>query len=158
MHVHVSTSSGHLLLEKLPHTSLLLFLNCILSSKRRASAVPSTQAGYKRIARCVGHSSTITGIDWSKDSTKIMSNDQAYEVRGPLSVSVALLLVGLVSVLRDHNCVQHPHFTINFHRRSCTLTRAPASRSRRIRGTQSELVAKCTSERKYVLWPVPERH
>lgn len=38
------------------------------------------KAGYKRIARCVGHSSTITGIDWAVDSSKIMSNDQAYEI------------------------------------------------------------------------------
>ena len=35
---------------------------------------------WKRTVRCVGHSSTVTHVDWSTDSSKLMSNDQAYEL------------------------------------------------------------------------------
>lgn len=37
-------------------------------------------SGYLKAARCVGHSSTVTHIDWAKDSSILMSNDQAYEL------------------------------------------------------------------------------
>jgi len=37
-------------------------------------------AGYKRIAKLTGHSSTITHLDWSRDSSVIQSTDQAYEL------------------------------------------------------------------------------
>lgn len=36
--------------------------------------------GFAKIARCVGHSSTVTHIDWSSDSSVLMSNCQAYEL------------------------------------------------------------------------------
>ena len=35
---------------------------------------------YKRTMRCLGHSSTVTHLDWSADSSVIQSNDQAYEL------------------------------------------------------------------------------
>ncbi|KAG1660540.1 hypothetical protein FOA52_003891 [Chlamydomonas sp. UWO 241] len=37
-------------------------------------------SGYKLRTKISGHSSTITHIDWSADSTVLMSNDQAYEI------------------------------------------------------------------------------
>ncbi|KAK3262979.1 hypothetical protein CYMTET_28194, partial [Cymbomonas tetramitiformis] len=42
--------------------------------------VYSVDKDYKRIARCSGHSATITHLDWSVDSSTIMSNCGAYEV------------------------------------------------------------------------------
>ncbi|GAX81084.1 hypothetical protein CEUSTIGMA_g8518.t1 [Chlamydomonas eustigma] len=36
--------------------------------------------GYKRVTRCIGHSSTVTHFDWSADSSVLQSNDQAYEL------------------------------------------------------------------------------
>ncbi|KAG1660169.1 hypothetical protein FOA52_005269 [Chlamydomonas sp. UWO 241] len=40
----------------------------------------SVTRGYKRIARCTGHSATVRGIDWNDDSTFIMSNSNDYEM------------------------------------------------------------------------------
>lgn len=40
----------------------------------------SLQKGYQRIARCTGHSSSVRGIDWSIDSSIIMSNSNDYEL------------------------------------------------------------------------------
>lgn len=45
------------------------------------ASVHPALVSYKLRTRCVGHSSTITHLDWSLDSTVIQSNDQAYEVR-----------------------------------------------------------------------------
>ena len=36
--------------------------------------------GYKKIARCLGHSGVVTHLDWSADSRVIMSNSAAYEI------------------------------------------------------------------------------
>lgn len=36
--------------------------------------------GFVKLSRCVGHSSTITHIDWAADSSVLMSNCQAYEL------------------------------------------------------------------------------
>lgn len=40
----------------------------------------SLQKGYQRIARCTGHSASVRGIDWSVDSSIIMSNSNDYEL------------------------------------------------------------------------------
>jgi hypothetical protein len=56
-----------------PASCLPTLLVCLLHA-------PCLQSGYRRIARCVGHSSTVTHLDWSVDSSVIQSNDQAYEV------------------------------------------------------------------------------
>jgi len=42
--------------------------------------VYDARAGFKRIARCAGHSSTITSLDWSADGRVLMTTDRAYEV------------------------------------------------------------------------------
>ncbi|CAG9466595.1 unnamed protein product [Pedinophyceae sp. YPF-701] len=46
---------------------------------RLAEVAPGAWEG-KRTVRCVGHSSTITHMDFSVDGTLLMSNDQAYEL------------------------------------------------------------------------------
>lgn len=40
----------------------------------------SKRDGYRKIARCSGHSSYVTHLDWSIDSTMLQSNDGAYEL------------------------------------------------------------------------------
>eukprot|EP00241_Pyramimonas_parkeae_P000789 CAMPEP_0114273362 /NCGR_PEP_ID=MMETSP0058-20121206/29060_1 /TAXON_ID=36894 /ORGANISM="Pyramimonas parkeae, CCMP726" /LENGTH=967 /DNA_ID=CAMNT_0001392819 /DNA_START=317 /DNA_END=3220 /DNA_ORIENTATION=+ len=35
---------------------------------------------YQRMYQCRGHSSTVTQLDWSQDSSVLMSNDQSYEI------------------------------------------------------------------------------
>jgi len=42
--------------------------------------VYAVDKGYKRIARCIGHSATVRGIDWSEDSCILMSNSNDYEL------------------------------------------------------------------------------
>ena len=43
-------------------------------------ALPCTPCSYARIARCSGHSSYVTHIDWSADSRIIQSTCGAYEL------------------------------------------------------------------------------
>lgn len=38
------------------------------------------QQGYRKVARCLGHSGVVTHVDWSADSRFIMSNSAAYEI------------------------------------------------------------------------------
>jgi len=45
----------------------------VLNPKRRES-------GFRYIAKCSGHSSTVRHLDWSTDSRVLQSNDQSYEL------------------------------------------------------------------------------
>ena len=42
--------------------------------------VYSVDRGYQRVSRCSGHSATVRGIDWNKDSSVIMSNSNDLEL------------------------------------------------------------------------------
>ena len=47
------------------------------------TAVPlyrSVDKGYQRISRCAGHSATVRGVDWSVDSSVVVSNSNDYEL------------------------------------------------------------------------------
>ncbi|KAL6747740.1 WD40-repeat-containing domain protein [Haematococcus lacustris] len=50
------------------------------ASRDQSLEVLDVKGGYRRLSRCVGHSSTITHLDWAADSAVIQSNDQAYEI------------------------------------------------------------------------------
>mmetsp|Transcript_34365 Transcript_34365/g.76299 ORF Transcript_34365/g.76299 Transcript_34365/m.76299 type:complete len:1172 (-) Transcript_34365:306-3821(-) len=40
----------------------------------------SVEKGYQRISRCTGHSSTVRSVDWSTDSSIVMSTSNDYEI------------------------------------------------------------------------------
>ncbi len=42
--------------------------------------VYSVDKGYAKLCRCTGHSATVSGIDWSTDSSIIMSNSNDSEL------------------------------------------------------------------------------
>ena len=46
----------------------------------RVAADPRHPRGYRHIARCVGHSATVAHVDWSADSSTLMSNCNGYEI------------------------------------------------------------------------------
>eukprot|EP00798_Chlamydomonas_sp_ICE-L_P014236 gene14236-20208_t len=51
-----------------------------LGSHDQLIYIYDVKSGYKLYTKIAGHSSTITHLDWSKDSKVIQSNDQAYEI------------------------------------------------------------------------------
>jgi len=42
--------------------------------------VHSVDKGYTRVQRCTGHSATVRGVDWSKDSSIVMSHSADLEL------------------------------------------------------------------------------
>ena len=49
-----------------------------LNLRRRVADNPPS--GFRYLAKCSGHSSTVNHLDWSTDSRVLQSNDQSYEL------------------------------------------------------------------------------
>ena len=49
-----------------------------LNPRRRVADNPPS--GFRYLAKCSGHSSTVNHLDWSTDSRVLQSNDQSYEL------------------------------------------------------------------------------